>query len=700
MHLRPYLNKIVVLFSLFTLQVSSQDDLTKKQLYDILSKQAADTVLIDTYNAFCWPIYCYDNFDSAIYFGNKAIELSKKIKDIKRESIAHRRLGIVYTNTSDIKTALFHQQTSYDLSEKIHYKRGMQLALNNLGVIYLNNELLNKALGYFLKSLKMVEETNDYRTASNLYVNCGIIYRGINELNKAKEFFLKANSFAKLKSDDDILIISFCELSSICRNLKQVDSAEIYLNKAKKYVTATTTPKTKFSIGINEGLIFSVKKENRKALACFLKTQEYSNILTDGITLFIDIGDEYNKLNKPDSAFHYFKKGYDVSVEHKLYDNIEYLSYQMALYYKNKNDFKNYSKLLEIHLNAKDSSSKITTAQKIIGQQLEFDFQKKQVADSIGYSQKEKISNAQLEVANVKLSHEKIFRIMLILILVIIIVFAVFIYNRFRLAAKQKKIIEEQKHLVDEKNKEILDSINYAKRLQEAILPQKNDIQKDLDFDIFYLPKDIIGGDFYFFEKHNNYIFIAVCDCTGHGIPGAIMSVVCHHALQKSIIEFNLTEPKLILDKTREIVIASLNATQQNIKDGMDCSLIVLNIATKKIKWAGANNPLWILNNNLLTEIKATKQPVALYEAAKPFTDHELELAPDTLLYLFTDGYPDQFGGPKGKKYKEKQLKEFLISIAGHPLQKQIELLRQNFASWKGNQDQVDDVALGIIKLN
>ncbi len=708
MHLRSCLNKIIFFFLLLTLQVGAQDDLTKKQLYDLLAKQPADTVLIDTYNELCWPIYCYDNFDSAIYFGNKAIDLSVKIKDIKRESIAHRRLGIVYTNTSDIKTALFHQQISYDLSEKINYKRGMQLALNNIGVIYLNNELLNKALGYFLKSLKMVEETNDYRTAANLYVNCGIIYRGINELKKAKEFFLKANNFARIKSDDDILIVSFCELSSICRNLNQVDSAIIYLNQAKKNVTASTTAKTKFSIGINEGLIFSAKKEQKKALECFLRTEQYSNILTDKITLFIDIGDEYNKLNKPDSAFYYFKKGYALSAEYKLYDNIEYLSYQMAVYYKNKNDFKNYSNLIEVHLNAKDSNSKITTAQKIIGQQLEFDFQKKQVADSISYSQKEKINNAQLEVANVKLSNEKIFRVMLILILVIIIVFLVFIYNRFRLTAKQKKIIEEQKHLVDEKNKEILDSINYARRLQEAILPQLNNIQKDLDFDIFYLPKDIIGGDFYFFEKHNGHVFIAVCDCTGHGIPGAIMSVVCHHALQKSIVEFNLTDPKLILDKTREIVIASLNATQQNIKDGMDCSLIVINAATKKIKWAGANNPLWRISppvkgsnvNLALTEIKADKQPVALYEMAKPYTSHDITNDPGTLLYLFTDGYPDQFGGPKGKKYKEKQLKEFLITIADHPLQKQIELLRQNFSSWKGDQDQVDDVAIGIIKLN
>ncbi len=685
---------------MFTLQVSAQEELTKEQLYAIISKPAADTTLINAYNEFCWPVYCYDNFDSAIYFGNKAIELSQKIKDIKRESIAHRRLGIVYTNTGDFKVALAEQKESYDLSEKINFKRGMQLALNNTGVIYLNNELFNEALKYFLKSLKIVEETNDYKTAANLYINCGIIYRRIGELNKSKQFFIKANNFAKLQNDNNTLIVTFCELSAIYRNVNLLDSSVFYLSEAKKHINDQTKSNTRFSIAINEGLIFSAKKDHRSALGCFLTAQKEAIGINDKVVIFINVGDEYKQLGKPDSAFINFKEGYDISSKHKLFDNVEYLSYQVAMYYKNKKDFKKFSDFMEIHLVAKDSNSRVNRTQKIISQQLEFEFQKKQVADSISYSQKEKISNAQLEVANVKLSHEKIFRVMLILILVIIIVFAVFIYNRFRLTTKQKKIIEEQKHLVDEKNKEILDSINYAKRLQEAILPQINNIQKDLDFDIFYLPKDIIGGDFYFFEKHNDHIFIAVCDCTGHGIPGAIMSVVCHHALQKSIIEFNLSEPDLILNKTRELVIASLNATHQNIKDGMDCSLIVINNKTNKIKWSGANNPLWIIKNNALTEIKADKQPVALYEMTKPYTSHEINNSTGTLLILFTDGYPDQFGGPKGKKYKEKQLKEFLISVADQPLQTQIELLRQNFASWKGSQGQVDDVALGIIKLN
>ena len=205
-------------------------------------------------------------------------------------------------------------------------------------------------------------------------------------------------------------------------------------------------------------------------------------------------------------------------------------------------------------------------------------------------------------------------------------------------------------------------------------------------------------GIFYFFEKYNGHAFFAVCDCTGHGIPGALMSVVCHHALQKAIKEYGLTDPGLILTKTRQIVIESLNAEDQNIKDGMDCSLIVINDLTKKIQWAGANNHVWIFNNNELIEIKADKQPVAFYENSKEFKTHELDIKPDSFVYLFTDGYGDQFGGIKGKKFKNKSLKEFLISVSHQALEKQVELLHQNFISWKNELDQVDDVAVTVIR--
>ena len=688
----------ILTFAFF--EAKPQAGLSKKELLDILSKGVNDTILIDTYNELIWPIYSYDNADSSLYYGNKAVLLATKINDIKRLSIAHRRIGITYINMGDIKSSISHQEESFHLSEKINYKRGMQLALNNIGVAYLNNELLNKALTFFLKSLRIAEETKDYSAAAaNLYINCGMIYLKTGDTLRSKEFYMKAKKLALQIKDNDLLVVCNSNLSTYFRNLNKTDSATYYLAEAKKYITDKTPTSTKFNYYLNEGLLYSFKGDHQKALEAFLNTVTYATIEADEITVTINIAVEYTKLKNSERALTYFDKAYNLSKKNKTYDNLEYISQAMAEIYEARNDFKNFAQMLKHHVAFQDSNARVNKVQQIFRQQLEFDYERKQVADSIRFEQKEHLKNIELEVAATKLNKEKSFRVMLFVLLIIIILFSAFIFNRFLLTRRQKKIIEHQKQIVEIKNHEILDSINYAKRLQTAILPQLPDIKKELNLDILYLPKDIIGGDFYFFEKHNGLIFMAVCDCTGHGIPGALMSVVCHHALQKSIKEFNLTTPNLILNKTKQIVMDSLNATNQNIKDGMDCSLLVIDKKKNKVLWAGANNPLWILSAEAIQEIKGDKQPVAFYENTKDFTNHEVEIKAGSFLYLLTDGYADQFGGLSAKKYKYKALKEFLISISNLAVEKQVELLHQNFLKWKGHLDQVDDVAIAVIKI-
>lgn len=690
----------LLLFILFVLSYNlrAQEGYTKKQLLDLLKKPLADTTLLDTYNELIWPIYSYDNPDSSIYFAKKSIELSTKINDLKRLSIAHRRLGITYTNLGDIKTSIMHQQESYNLSEKTGYKKGMQLALNNIGVAYLNNELLNKALPYFLKSLKLAEETNNLASAGSLYFNCAQVYRRIGNVSKSNAYLFKAADLAEKRHDSDLLVVCNTNLSTGYRNLNRMDSAHYFSSKASTYLTDQSSSNAKFNYNLNEALLLSKTSDHTAALELFLKTLPVVTVASDEITVLINIAEEYGKLNATDKALDYFTRAYEQSQKAKTYNNLAYLSLAISKIHEQKKDYKKFSEMIHRHLEYKDSNDKYVKVQQILQQQLEFDYERKQVADSLRFLHKENLKNIELEVAAEKLTKEKYFRIMLVVVLVAIILVAIFIFNRFLITQRQNKIIERQKQIVELKNQEILDSINYAKRLQTAILPQLDDIKKELNLDILYLPKDIIGGDFYFFEKHDGHTFFAVCDCTGHGIPGALMSVVCHHALQKSIKEFGLTDPGLILTKTRQIVIDSLNATQQNIKDGMDCSLIVINDTTKKVYWAGANNHVWIFHNNELVEIKADKQPVAFYENSKEFHTHELNIEPNSFLYLFTDGYGDQFGGLRGKKFKNKSLKEFLISVSEYSVEKQVELLQKNFLSWKKELDQVDDVAVTVIR--
>ncbi|WP_317899587.1 SpoIIE family protein phosphatase [Aurantibacillus circumpalustris] len=678
--------------------LKSQEGYSKKQLLDLIKGNLADTTLIDAYNELTWPIYSLENPDSSIYYAEKAIELSTKLEDIKRLSVVHRRIGITYINMGKIKNSIEHEEESLRLSEKINYKKGMQLALNNIGVAYLNSELLTKALPYFLKSLAIAEETNNLANAGSMYFNCAILYQRIGEVRKCIAFQHKAKYFSELKRDTNMIILTNCGLSTGYRNLNSIDSAQYFLKVGKKYISNEINSNIKFNYYLNEGLLFMHIGEHQKALNAFINTQSYVTVAIDKITLFINIGDEYNKLNNSTKALEYYNMAQKLSEETKTYNNLSYLSLKMAGIYEEQNNHKKFSELIHRHLNYKDSNDKYVKVQQIQQQQLEFDYERKQIADSLRFEHKERLKDIELEVAAAKLNKEKYFRIMLFAILTAIIIFSIFISNRFVVTNRQKKIIENQKQIVELKNQEILDSINYAKRLQAAILPQLSDIKKHLNLDILYLPKDIIGGDFYFFEKHNEHTFFAVCDCTGHGIPGALMSVVCHHALQKSIKEFELTDPGLILTKTREIVIASLNATQQNIKDGMDCSLIVVNDRTKKTYWAGANNHIWIFNTKEMLEIKADKQPVAFYENAKEFKTNELVVDSGSFVCLFTDGYGDQFGGPKGKKYKNKSIKEFLVTRSQNQVEEQIQLLKDNFHSWKKDLDQVDDVAVALIR--
>lgn len=270
----------------------------------------------------------------------------------------------------------------------------------------------------------------------------------------------------------------------------------------------------------------------------------------------------------------------------------------------------------------------------------------------------------------------------------------------------EQKVIERteevvrQKHIIEEKQHEILDSINYAKRLQEAILPPREFLTKYLrDCFILYKPKDIVAGDFYWAEEFEGKLFVAAADSTGHGVPGALVSIVCSNALNRTVKEFKETETGRILDKTRELVLETFEKSTSEVKDGMDVSLLCVDSKNKKIYWSGANNPLWYVQNNVLNEIKPDKQPIGKTENPRPFTTHEIEYNEGTAFYLFTDGYADQFGGPKGKKFKYKQFSELLHSLVESPLNDQSRQVDKVFEKWKGDLEQVDDVCVIGIRI-
>ena len=693
-----YRGKALILSLVLSLRAGAQDGLNRDELFALLRTNPPDSVRIDVYNELTWPVYSAEQPDSAIYFANKAIELAKKTRDLKRLSIAYRRLGITYINLGDTKKSIRHQEESYRLSEEIGYKKGMMLALNNIGVAYLNNELLNTALSYFLRSLKIVEETKDYSSAANLYTNCGMIYRRTGDLQKSKEYFFRARDYAVVQKEPEMLITANSNLSTAFRMLGNLDSAAHYLAEAEKHVSDQTSSATLFRYYLTRALLQSAKGYHAAALKDFLAMQPLVTVMNDKITLLINIAEEYLKLGERSEAISYFTQAYDLSLKNRMFNNLEYVSRALADLYEANSKLNDFAFYIRKHLAFRDSNEQLNKVQQIQRQELEFEYRRQRLADSIAFSQKEHLSKLELEAAEGQLLRARNTRVLLIIIMVILAGVAIFVLNRFFVTRRQKEIIESQKSLVEIKNEEILDSINYARRLQSAILPQMSEIKRSLDCGVLFMPKDIIGGDFYFYEKHKHRIYFGVCDCTGHGIPGALMSVVCYEALEKAIRSFRLKEPDEILVRARDTIIENLNASAQNIKDGMDCSLLVIDQLRETVKWAGANNGLWIIHNRVLREMKPDKQPVAYYEGGGPFTTHELNLEKGSTLYLYTDGYADQFGGPGAKKYKTKTLKKFLLAIHELPVDEQVELLRKNFLDWRKDLDQVDDVAIAVIR--
>lgn len=280
-------------------------------------------------------------------------------------------------------------------------------------------------------------------------------------------------------------------------------------------------------------------------------------------------------------------------------------------------------------------------------------------------------------------------------VIFILIFFEIYYFKRINY--KFQEILSSQNKEIEDQKKEIIDSINYAKRIQEAILPSPALVDRLLpDSFILYKPKDIVAGDFYWVEEKDDLVIFAAADCTGHGVPGAMVSVVCDNALNKSINEHNLTDPGKILDKTKELVTHKFVQGEEDVKDGMDIALCTLNKNTKELKYAGAYNPLWLLRKDAkeIVEIKATKQAVGMTHDIYDFKTHTLQLNEGDIIYIFSDGFADQFGGEKGKKFKYKPFKKLLIDNQEKSLKEQSNIIDKAFESWRGDIEQIDDVCI------
>lgn len=281
----------------------------------------------------------------------------------------------------------------------------------------------------------------------------------------------------------------------------------------------------------------------------------------------------------------------------------------------------------------------------------------------------------------------------------------------------QKTEIENQKHIVDKRNKDITDSLNYARRIQQAIFKTSVRLEKYFaESFILFIPKDIVSGDFYWVKSKDEQVLFAVADCTGHGVPGAFMSIIGIYGLNNLVSEFNLSNPGEILNEMNSLFKNSIDQSEgAEIFDGMDICLCLYNPATKELNYAGANLPLHILranskpqpsshivhNNNhfSLYQVKPNKQPIGYIFEESNYVTHGIQLMEGDILYLFTDGFADQFGGLYRKKFRYQEIRKLLCDIATKPLKEQHSVLEETFRKWKGDNIQVDDMSFMGVKI-
>ncbi|MDQ3046998.1 MAG: tetratricopeptide repeat protein [Bacteroidota bacterium] len=645
-------------------------------------------------------IYTRRDGKKALEFFEKSLKIQQEVGDDKGLAGSLNNIGSIYHQQGDISKALEYYHQSLDIKEKINDKNSVAVSLNNIGNIYADLGNTEKALDYFHRSLKIHEEQGDKDGAAFAINNIASVYSTHGDDEKALEYYTRSLKIREEIKDQYGISISMANIGSIYQATGKLEKAREYYLKAQALQETTDDKRGLAATLVNLGYINDLQGEMEQGLKNYEKALKMFEELNDkkGVSHTLNnIARIYNKTGDLKKALEYANKGFYMAKEMGYPTNIAHSTQLLYEIYKKQNNGMKALEMHELYMQMKDSISNETSRKASLKKQLQYEYEKKAAADSVLNLEKSKLEEVKHEQ---EISEQRMYTYSGTIGFALMMMVAGVSFRAYRQKQKANDIIALQKNIVEEKQKEILDSINYAQRIQSAILAKEEDIKKHLpESFLLYIPKDIVAGDFYFFETTSTHLFYAAADCTGHGVPGALVSVVCSNALSRCVKEFNLADPGKILDKASELVVETFNKSGKDLKDGMDISLLVKELSTSKYTWAGANNSLWIARENEMIEYKSNKQSIGSHENHQPFTSHEFDAKKGDTIYLYTDGYADQFGGEKGKKFKYKQLQQKLISIHALSMEEQKVVIQNNFNEWKGNLEQVDDVCIIGLKV-
>ena len=687
---------IYFLFVIFFMPAQKTDSLNHQ-----LALVKTDTGKVTLYTTLASNLL-HENVTESFSYAFKGVSLSTKIKYDKGLADSYQILGNLYGfNSND--SALFYLTKSKGLKYKLKDLKGVASIYTSIGTYYDKYGNSELALNNYIKSLKLFDSLEIPKGIAGSALGIGNVFATIKDYKKAIEYYqLSIINYKKINSP--YLSWAINNLATVYEKTNDRQKAKsLYEESLKLKIENNDFYGAVFSID-NIGLILHKEGKNQEALNYFFKAlkinREHQLEKETFANSYKNIIESLVSINKNKEASLYLDSLWVITNQLNLSSlKLEYVKLKSA-YYENIKDYKNALLYKDKYIILNDSFFNYDMNKQVSEADAKYKTEKKQ--------KEIELLNKDNIIQQIKIDKQQAQKKWFIFGLICLIALIAYLYKSFlqkqkanTLITSQKKEVENKNLIIEEKQKEILDSIHYAKRIQNALLASETILNENLNnhknYFIFYNPKDIVSGDFYWATEHHNKFYLAVCDCTGHGVPGAFMSLLNIGFLSEAIKEKNIEKPNEIFNYVRTRLIDSISSDGQ--QDGMDGILLCFDKTLNQISYAAANNePVLVCDNNII-ELPKDKMPVGKGEKTKSFKLFTINANKGGTLYLYTDGYADQFGGPKGKKFKYKALNELLLSVVELPMHEQKEKLDTTLNSWKRNLEQVDDVLIFGLKL-
>jgi serine phosphatase RsbU (regulator of sigma subunit) len=629
---------------------------------------------------------------------DQALKLMMEINDKNGIGTCYIYIGNTKNNQGKFSEAIDYKLKAVKIKEELGDQQGLANAYNSIGVSCKQIGKIAEALNYYFKALKIREAINDRQGISSTYLNIGIAMYEQGNVSGSLDYQEKSLKIKQELGDKEGAAIIYSNMSNVYIEQKRYKEALSYSFKSMQIAEEIEDKQIVNNCYLNIANIFYEQKKLKESLPYYLKAVKTSMELEDKAGVIVgynSLGNCYEGMNRYEEAMNVYLRALSISKE---------INYKIGI----RDACLNLASVNE-KLHNCDQALFYTKAYGHIKDSLLNEESMKQSAELNTRYQTEKKENEILlltkeqQLKDKTLNEQRLIRLGLMIGLGLLLILSFLLYNRYRYKQKANLLLQRQKEQIHYKNQQITDSIDYAKNIQEAILPAKEKLLAFFpEHFILYKPKAIVSGDFYWVGKKDNKIICAVADCTGHGIPGAFMSLLGHNILENILQRNTAHNPAAILSALNEEIVARFSeGGKETVKHGMDIAIISLDKEKNALQYAGARNALYLIRDNKLTEIKADRQSTGIVSRNNKeitYTNNTLELKNGDMFYLFSDGFPDQKGGPDKKKFYYQPFKELLVSIHKLPVDIQKQKLDETIMAWTGDEEQIDDILIMGIK--